>query len=85
LRDLGYDQADIRIELPPVYGPERFGAVAQELARLDLDVNVAETTPAILAARQAAPALPIIMVDCGDPIGRGLIESLARRGGTSPA
>ena len=43
---------------------------------------VAANTPPVLAMRQAAPQTPIVMVATGDPVGAGLVESLARPGGT---
>ena len=55
---------------------------ARELAALAPDVVVAANTPPVLAMRQAAPQTPIVMVATGDPVGAGLVESLARPGGT---
>ena len=60
---------------------ERFAALARELARLKLDLIVAPNTPAARAVRQATTAIPIVTPVMGDPIGDGLVASLARPGG----
>ncbi len=57
-------------------------ALAQEIAVAKPDVIVASETPAVQAAKNAAPATPIVMAASGDPVGTGLIASLARPGGT---
>jgi putative ABC transport system substrate-binding protein len=61
--------------------PERFPELAQDLARHKPDVIVAVSTPAALAAKQATQSIPIVMVYVGDPVGVGLVSSLARPGG----
>jgi putative tryptophan/tyrosine transport system substrate-binding protein len=83
LRDLGYTQGhDISIEYRHAEGrPERLPSLAAELVRLKMDVIVAETTPASLAAKQATTTIPIVMTIVGDPVGSGLIASLGRPGG----
>jgi putative ABC transport system substrate-binding protein len=55
--------------------------LAAELVRLKVDVVVAATVPAILAVQQATSTIPIVMSGGDDPVGRGLIGSLARPGG----
>jgi putative ABC transport system substrate-binding protein len=60
---------------------ERLPALAQELVSLPVDVIIAVAASATIAARQATATIPIVMVHAGDPIGHGLIESLARPGG----
>jgi putative ABC transport system substrate-binding protein len=60
---------------------ERFPDLASEFVRLQVDVIVATTTPAAKAAKQATGTIPIVMVNVGDPVGSGLIASLARPGG----
>ena len=60
---------------------ERLSAVARELAASKVDVIVAPAVTASRAARQATSTIPIVMVHAGDPIGAGLIASLARPGG----
>ena len=60
---------------------ERLPELAAELVRLKVDIIVvAETLPA-LAAKRATTTIPIVMVTPGDPVGSGLIASLARPGG----
>ena len=61
--------------------PERFPGFAVDLVRLKVDVIVAATTPAALAAKNATETLPIVMVVIADPVGSGLVRSLARPGG----
>lgn len=60
---------------------ERLPALARELVALPVGVIVALAAAATLAARQATATIPIVMVHAGDPVGSGLIESLARPGG----
>ena len=60
---------------------ERFPDLAAELVRLKVDVIVAAGTPAPEAARRATTAIPIVMTNHGDPVGTGLVASLARPGG----
>jgi len=60
---------------------ERFPDFAAELVRLQVDVNVTGVTPAALAAKQATTTIPIVMAGIGDPVGSGLVASLARPGG----
>ena len=60
---------------------ERFAAIAAELVRLRVDVIVTGSTPASLAAKQATSLIPIVFTAVGDPVGSGLVTSLARPGG----
>ena len=60
---------------------ERLGELARELAASKVEVIVAPTVAASTAARQATSTIPIVMVHAGDPVGAGLIASLARPGG----
>ena len=62
-------------------GADRLAELGVELAGLKLDVIVVEATSAALAAKKATSTIPIVMVGVGDPVGRGLITSLARPGG----
>src|SRR5215813_6029499 len=57
--------------------PQRYPALASELTRRDVDVIVALTNPAALAAKEATTTIPIVMVSVEDPIGTGLVTSLA--------
>ena len=61
--------------------PERLNALARERAALKVDAIVAPAAAASRAARQATNSIPIVMVHAGDPVGAGLIASLARPGG----
>jgi putative ABC transport system substrate-binding protein len=54
---------------------------AAELVRLGVDVIVAPSTPAALAAARATTTIPIVMVASGDPVAAGLVAGLARPGG----
>src|SRR5262249_24634209 len=60
---------------------ERLPSLAKELLALNPDVLFVGTTPANLAAKAAAPTVPIVMVAVADPIGAGLIANLSRPGG----
>lgn len=61
--------------------PERLNELAAELIRLKPDVIVANPTPAVVAAKGATSTIPIVMAPAGDPVGTGLVVSLARPGG----
>ena len=82
LDELGYQEGkDFNIEYRFAEGAtERFAGLAAELVSLPVDVIVAWGTPAALAARKATSSIPIVM-SAGDPVGAGLISSLARPGG----
>ena len=60
---------------------ERLPELAAELVRLKVDVIVTEGTPPTLAATKASRTIPIVMASSGDPVGTGLIASLARPAG----
>jgi putative ABC transport system substrate-binding protein len=60
---------------------ERFPALAAECLRLKADVIVVTTTPAAQAAKQATRTIPIVMLQLGDPVGTGLVDSLVKPGG----
>src|SRR5581483_1102421 len=55
--------------------------LAAELVRLNADIIVASETPAVHAAKRATQTIPIVMAPSGDPVGTGLVQSLARPGG----
>jgi putative ABC transport system substrate-binding protein len=83
LRDLGYaDERTIAITYLSAEGHgERFPALAAECVRLNADVIAVSTTPAAQAAKNATRTIPIVMLALGDPLGTGLVDSLARPGG----
>ena len=83
LRDLGYsDGRNIRIELRSAEGkPDLLPELAAELVRRKVDIIVTWQTPTVRAAKQATTEIPIVMAGAGDPVGTGLIASLAKPGG----
>jgi putative ABC transport system substrate-binding protein len=83
LRDLGYVEGrNVVIEYRWAEGKyERFPALVAELVALKVDVIVTAGTPAALAVKQATATIPLVMVAVGDPVGTGLVASLARPGG----
>jgi len=60
---------------------ERVPELASDLVRLKVDLIVATTTPSALVAKSATTTIPIVMVSAADPVGTGLVASLARPGG----
>ena len=60
---------------------ERLPALANELVSRNLDLIVTEGTPPARAAKQATTKLPIVMASTADPVGSGLVSSLAHPGG----
>jgi len=82
LQELGYRAGNnIRFEVRSANGnnallPDK----AAELVRLNVNLIVARLTPAVLAASRATQSIPIVMAGAGDPVGTGLVESLARPG-----
>ena len=60
---------------------ERLAQLAAELVKLNVDVIVTGSTPAIRVVQQATTAIPIVMANVGDPVAQGFVASLARPGG----
>src|SRR5258706_15945430 len=84
LRELGYVEGEsIVIEYRYAEGRlERLPDLAAELVRLKVDVIVTAPTQAALAAKKATATIPIVFTDiASDPVGSGLVSSLARPGG----
>jgi putative ABC transport system substrate-binding protein len=83
LRDHGYVEGqNLVVEWRYSEGrPERWPEVATGLVGLGVDVIVVDTTPAALAAKKATSTIPIIIPTAFDPVGTGLVASLARPGG----
>ena len=82
LRELGYTEGEsFTIEYRSADGrDERFPALAAELARSGVDAIVTRGTPAALAAKNATRTIPVIITGVGDPVGQGIVASLARPG-----
>jgi putative ABC transport system substrate-binding protein len=59
---------------------ERLAEIATEFVRLKVDVIVTYGTPQVIAAKQATSVIPIVFALVGDPVGAGLVASLARPG-----
>ena len=83
LRELGWiENRTMAIEYRWTEGRnERYAQLAAELVRLKVDVIVALGSPAIVAAKQATAVIPIVFPLASDPVGDGLVASLARPGG----
>ena len=60
---------------------ERFPALTAECLRLKADIIAVSTTPATRVAKNATRSIPIVMLALGDPVGTGLVDSLAKPGG----
>ena len=82
LRELGWIEGHtVAIEYRWAEGrPERFAEIATEFVGLKVDVIVTRGG-AVLAAKQATSVIPIVFAAAGDPVGGGLVASLARPGG----
>jgi putative ABC transport system substrate-binding protein len=85
LRDLGYVEGhNLVVEQRDAAGKlDRLPALAAELAALKVDVIAVGGTPQALAARHATKTIPIVFSTVGDPVGSGLVVSLARPGGNA--
>jgi putative ABC transport system substrate-binding protein len=83
LRELGWTEGHTFVmEVRWAEGlSERYAEIATEFVQLKVDAIVAAGTSAIIAAKQATSAVPIVFVGAGDPVGTGLVASLARPGG----
>ena len=83
LRDVGYTEGrDVLIEWRSSAGDyARVPELVADLVQRKVDVIVAETTVAARAAKQATTTIPIVMATIADPVGTGLVASLAHPGG----
>lgn len=81
LKELGYVEGrNLVIEYRSADGrPERFPALATELVRSKVDLILTRGTPAVIAAKNATPTIPIVMAS-GDPLGTRVVAGLARPG-----
>jgi len=83
LRELGWIEGqNVALEFRWAEGrSERSAEIASEFVRLKVDVIATVGTPQVLAAKQATASVPIVSAAMGDPLGTGLVPSLARPGG----
>src|SRR6516165_4030657 len=83
LRELGWMEGrTITIEYRWAEGrEERFPEIAAELVRLKVELIVTSGTPAVMASKKATSLIPIVFATAGDPVGSGLVASLAHPGG----
>jgi putative tryptophan/tyrosine transport system substrate-binding protein len=83
LGELGWvEGSSVRIEYLWADGViERAAEAAPELVRLKVDVIVSGGDAYVIAAKRATATIPIVFASAGDPVGNGLVESLARPGG----
>ena len=83
LRELGWIEGrTVAIEYRWAEGRvERYVEIAAEFVRLKVDVIVTTGAAAIVTAKQATSVIPIVFAAAGDPVGTGLVASLARPGG----
>ena len=83
LRELGWVEGRT-VTITPHFAEgraERYSEIAAEFVRLKVDVILTGSTPGVLAAKRATPDIPIVFAGAGDPVGTGLVASLARPGG----
>jgi putative ABC transport system substrate-binding protein len=83
LRELGWiESRNVAIEYRWAEGrTERLAEFAAEFVRLKVNVIVTSATPPVLAAKKATSVIPIVFAAVGDPVGIGLVTSLAQPGG----
>ena len=83
LRELGYEEdRNLIVERRYAQGhADRFQEFADEMVRLNVDIIIVVTTPAAQAAKRATTTIPIVHPAVIDPVGTGLVASLARPGG----
>lgn len=83
LRELGWtDRQTATIEIRWAQGrPDRAAEIVAEFVRLKVDIIVTSGVPNIAAAKKGAPDTPVVFAIASDPVGAGLVASLARPGG----
>ena len=82
LKELGYIERDnIVFEFRWAQQSDQLSKLAAELVRLQVDFIVTDGAAATLPVKKATGTVPIIMAEVGDPVGTGLVASLARPGG----
>ena len=87
LRELGWiENRTVAIEYRWAEGrSERYGEIAADFVRLNVDVIVTSGAPIVLAIKQATSVIPIVFATVADPVATGLVDSLARPGAMPPA
>ena len=85
MRELGYVEGkNLAIEWRFAHSqPDLLAPLATELVKLNVDVIVTEGSPATFAVQKITSTIPIVFVGPGDPVGYGLVKSLARPGGNT--
>jgi putative ABC transport system substrate-binding protein len=84
LAELGWSEGRNTVAINIRYSggdSQRFAEIAAEFVRLKVDVIVTASTEAVRAAKRATSTIPIVFATAGDPVGAGLVASLARPGG----
>jgi putative tryptophan/tyrosine transport system substrate-binding protein len=82
LRDLGYVEGqNINLDMRIAENPNELPALVEEVLGRPADIIVTVSARVTLAARAATSTIPIVMLGAGDPVGTGLVASLARPGG----
>jgi putative tryptophan/tyrosine transport system substrate-binding protein len=83
LRELGWiDGHNLEIDYRWAEGrQDRYEKIAKDFARRAVDVIVTSGTPTVMAAKRATKSIPIVFAAAGDPVGTGLVASLAHPGG----
>ena len=83
LRERGYVEGEsFAIEYRSADGrDERFPDLAAELVEMKVSLILTRGTPAALAAKHATATIPVVFTGVGDPVGQGIVSSLARPGG----
>jgi putative tryptophan/tyrosine transport system substrate-binding protein len=81
-RQLGYTEGrNLRLEYRWALQAGQFGDLVAELVKIGVDAFVTFGTPSSLACQRATTTIPVVMAAVGDPVGSGLVSSLARPGG----
>jgi putative tryptophan/tyrosine transport system substrate-binding protein len=83
LHELGYTNGEtLTIDYLSAEGrTEQYAALAAECVRINPDIIAVTTTPGAQALKKATNTIPVVMVAVGDPVGTGIVGSLARPGG----
>jgi putative tryptophan/tyrosine transport system substrate-binding protein len=82
LRDLGYVEGqNIALDMRIAEGPGDLPKLVEEVVGRPADIIVTVSARVTVAARAATSSIPIVMIGAGDPVGTGLVASLARPGG----